>query len=479
MGEAGSYRVYSGAVIGAGLEVEEVVESFSNLFHISHDQARDFVCNRKLIKKGLNESLANTYRDKINATGLIAVVVKSEVANQPAANDDGKSDKSTVTPPAKKQTSPAAAKEESAIAQLVCPKCYLMQPKSDQCTQCDLVFSKYRDPNANHAPDELLENDSSAVVTGVFDLPGLITKNKSIIALAAGVLLLFFAFALLKTKTVEFAGPDGPDYVQKNEASDNVYQLLVAAEFDSTFTEMGPEMVKLFTEQLPAHVEERGGSAQSTAYIISMVPRAFNTEGAKVSLANWLQMSLNENEIDSLLNMYKSPTLQRASILAQQRKEGTAVHQSFLASYEHNPPDALRRRALLQLARVMGLSEFMTELWQEAQVSLFKLAAASSKAYATTEQQSRTQVRIDELQSMIPMIKPMIKEEAVKGLAWQFENYSLAELKSLHTELDTPVMRDFYNDVRRGIGHYIGDATDWLVVKTVERVAVGFAEVAE
>ncbi len=461
MGGARKYYVYSSGEIVAGFATQEVINAFAALFKISPEEATEYVKAKKLIGNALSSSEVTDYTNQIKAVGLVTVVVGEDAVNDPLTPA---SEVRAESIPVNEDTTPvdsAQKKPEPIEPQAICPKCGTMQPRADACKKCHLIFCKYSDPNY-HTRDKSEPGDVVNANDAGRGIKLSVGKYKNAIAFMLGVALVVGVFNAMKPAANSTA-VSGASFVQKSQAGPKVNQLMQTAGLNTIFIGFGKELEQLFREKLPQGVKERGGTPENAAYAISMVPNAFNEEGATVALANWLQMTLKENEIDTLIETYSLPKVGNAIEAAASAQNGTALHDSFLASYENKPPGPRRRSALLKLVEILSLDELGVMIFTQGQKSVIEVAASTVVDFKSDGGQQLTRRNTDDMRDMLPHVKPHIKEEMIKGLAWQFADYTLFELQDLAIDLNTPEVRRLHQQVGRGIENYMFDATSWLV----------------
>lgn len=466
MRETVKYRVYSGGAVDAGFEINNVVSGFATLFKVSEDQAALYVGSKKLIRKDLSEREAVVYRNKIKAIGLLAVVIGEE-----AVNDQAVPVKTVTKKPALPECQPKPEPNypsEPVGEQLICPKCSLMQPKSDECTKCGLIFSKYRDPNyrPKYEPEEAGDKtgESKDPVSGTAAFGDIVKRHKRATLFFLVFTIMLVSAALTQRSGIELAGGiGGPVFTQKSQSSAKVNQLMSVADLNSAFDGFDESLQQLFSEQLPPLVKERGGAVESVTFIKDMLPNAYNEKAGRIALSNWLQITLEDSELDELIALYQSVDVQKFTEFAGEKKEGTADHEFFLASYANNPPGQRRRQALEKLVDVTALDQFMMMVWSEGQTSIITLAASTGPGFTSKQGAERTSQSIRDMRDMLPFAQGPIREEAIKTFAWQLESFELMEIQALGRALDTPAARNLFSEIRRGVESYMEDATGWLV----------------
>ncbi len=136
MEDALTYNVVSSGKLISEFDLSDVQGAVVDLFKISPEKASSIVTKRTVLKKGLDHKQANTYKQKLESIGLEIVLKPNE--------------KKAVAPLSLslepiEEKSPAIAASEAPVAntnRVICGKCQLEQPKSNQCNGCGVYFHK-------------------------------------------------------------------------------------------------------------------------------------------------------------------------------------------------------------------------------------------------------------------------------------------------------------------------------------------------
>jgi hypothetical protein len=145
MNEMEKYNVILSPQIREGYEPGLVAQSFAELFKIPVEKAQSIVGTRKILKKDIEITKANTYLKKLKSIGLDVILEK--VDETPARLEKPKPAKPKKTvlelvPTDAEQTYDSNPSPEGASKTIICPKCQLEQAKSDQCSGCGVFFQK-------------------------------------------------------------------------------------------------------------------------------------------------------------------------------------------------------------------------------------------------------------------------------------------------------------------------------------------------
>ncbi len=145
MTDSTTYSVVMNGEISTDYELESVVDAFAKLFKITPEKANTIVGSKHVLKKDVELKVAETYKQKLRSIGLEIELVK----NEPVAT---KSNKPIETKPKPQGLALEPIQEEKQETEklspsnlssaMVCPKCSLEQPKSEQCTGCGVFVLK-------------------------------------------------------------------------------------------------------------------------------------------------------------------------------------------------------------------------------------------------------------------------------------------------------------------------------------------------
>ncbi len=130
---------------------------------VDEEKAATYLEPGKLISEGLDQADADRYRNKLEGLGLAVTLHGPSDFSTDAANAGNYiSTPASVTPIDNSSMQSTASVEPSIDTQTVafsCPKCLLVQEKSEQCTGCGIYFEKYAQ-RANRS--EALEDTTPA-----------------------------------------------------------------------------------------------------------------------------------------------------------------------------------------------------------------------------------------------------------------------------------------------------------------------------
>jgi len=169
MSENTTYSVSSMGAVLPGFDAEKVKLTFSEVFGVPAEKASVYTDNKKLIKKGLSQQDAETYRSNLEAIGLAVVIhahtpgsQKPTMVEKPVPTDSLDSlsllpsddeltasvaPAGTVAPGAAAASTKAAgdspAAAVSAAKSFSCPKCALEQAKTNECIGCGVFVDKF------------------------------------------------------------------------------------------------------------------------------------------------------------------------------------------------------------------------------------------------------------------------------------------------------------------------------------------------
>jgi len=140
MPQPSTYNVVISNQIRDGFLLNQVIDDFSAIFSIPPERVAELLKDQWVIKKDVDLATAETYREKLEAIGLV-VTLKGYVP--PASDADGSL---SLMPLDDKPASEDVADGQGGASNLnvvVCPKCHLEQPAgSDECTGCGVFMQK-------------------------------------------------------------------------------------------------------------------------------------------------------------------------------------------------------------------------------------------------------------------------------------------------------------------------------------------------
>lgn len=459
MGDTQRFNVISRGEIEQGFESQEVIKAFAALFQIPVKEAAAYVSSKKLIGNQLSSEDAAVYQDQIASVGLLTDVVAKVAANDPESIHPHKKAK----PPSPEcQAIGSDATPETSAPQVICPKCNTMQQKSEFCGTCSLVFSKYVDP-AYHK--KAASNPDAATDSNEVSDAGKPAK-KFLILMMCVVAIGLMSRLIGSIATDGISGSKSTVFIQQSTAGEKINQLMEVAQLGAIFSNMDEELELLFHEQLSFDVKEWGGSPESTAYIINSVPGAYNQTAASIGLANWLQLSLRESEIDALIDDYSTVVIQNFSKFVSADLADTEAQEMFLANYDKKPMQPGRRRALEKIVDILSLDDTGLLIFAEGAIARVRLAASTSPDFNTNAGRSEVDRKIREVTGMAPIAMPYIREEMIKNLAWSLNHYTVFELQKTARALNTPEIRKLYKELGHGMKDSVEKATYWLMIRS-------------
>ena len=160
MTDSTTYSVVMNGEISIDHELESVVDAFAKLFKITPEKANSIVGSKRVLKKDVELKVAETYKQKLRSIGLEIELVK----NVPVATKQSKTIETKPQPqpqglalePIQEEKQKKEEPTQPSISNaMVCPKCSLEQPKSDQCTGCGVFVHKVQNKvseNTNNTP---------------------------------------------------------------------------------------------------------------------------------------------------------------------------------------------------------------------------------------------------------------------------------------------------------------------------------------
>ena len=185
MGEDVTFNVRGLGQPLPGFTEPEVSDNLAKLLKTTPEKALKFVQTRGMLRRGLTETQAQRYQQRLQGAGLAVDIERIASAATPAGltlepvATEPSSDE-VVSPPAAapaaqtlaleplgdsapdaNQSNPASTQTTAAIdaadtdipqGQLACPKCGAVQPQSDQCISCGVFFHKLQTTDAIEVP---------------------------------------------------------------------------------------------------------------------------------------------------------------------------------------------------------------------------------------------------------------------------------------------------------------------------------------
>ena len=160
MTDSQTYSVVMNGEIITGYEPKSVTDAFARLFKITPEKADTIVGSKRVLKKDVELKIAETYKQKLRSIGLEIDLVKNEpVVTQPNKIIETKPKPQglalePIQEESQKKDEPPRPNISNAM---ICPKCSLEQPKSEQCTGCGVFVHKVQnkvteDTNSTFTP---------------------------------------------------------------------------------------------------------------------------------------------------------------------------------------------------------------------------------------------------------------------------------------------------------------------------------------
>ncbi len=151
MTDSTSYSVVMNGEISMGYEPESVIDAFAKLFKITPEKANTIVGSKRVLKKGLDVKVAETYKKKLESIGLEIelvrhepVVTAADKSLEPEVKSDTKPMGLALEPIQEEKETKEEPSKASMSNTIVCPKCSLEQPQTEQCTGCGVFMHKVR-----------------------------------------------------------------------------------------------------------------------------------------------------------------------------------------------------------------------------------------------------------------------------------------------------------------------------------------------
>lgn len=131
-----TYNIVTSGELSAGRDQDAAVAAFSQMFKIEPEKAEPYFGGEpKVLRKGLDSEQLKAYETALEKIGLQFEVKPNEKA-----------------PSVPSSLTMEAIHEEPAAEEgstLLCPKCRTLQPKTDTCESCGIIYEKYRAASAN------------------------------------------------------------------------------------------------------------------------------------------------------------------------------------------------------------------------------------------------------------------------------------------------------------------------------------------
>lgn len=133
-----TYNIVSSGELVDGFYLTDVQVAFAELFKCSEDKAKAVVGKKVTLKKQVDERTAKAYKSKLESIGLAVDLHANKpplglsLSLQPIEGDQTKQDSAM----------PVDNSVTGRTDTMVCPKCNLEQPKTEQCTECGVYIHK-------------------------------------------------------------------------------------------------------------------------------------------------------------------------------------------------------------------------------------------------------------------------------------------------------------------------------------------------
>ncbi len=165
MGNLPSYSVIITGGLQNGAELQQVQQSFAELFKITAEKASTIVGTKKILKKDTDYKTAQAYKQRLEKVGL--VVALREQLPTPKAIPDMELQPTEEEIQAK-QEAEETAKDAAREVYFNCPKCNLKQLKTEQCTGCGVFMHKLKNTSFQNTAS-LQQEDHSETETEISD----------------------------------------------------------------------------------------------------------------------------------------------------------------------------------------------------------------------------------------------------------------------------------------------------------------------
>lgn len=161
-----SFKVYTAGGVMDGFAESDVVSSFSQEFGVPAEKAQAFIAEKKLVRKGLSRSVAESYQHQLQAIGLPIIIAAAdgtesvgEASPKPAAPALTLAP-ATATGAVASASSSGVLNNNPGASAFHCPKCQLPQEKSEECTRCGIIFSRYETSITSQQRDGVKQGNS-------------------------------------------------------------------------------------------------------------------------------------------------------------------------------------------------------------------------------------------------------------------------------------------------------------------------------
>lgn len=132
MSESATYSVVLSGNLKSGFEPQRVIEGFARLFKLSPEKASRIIGTEFVVKRDVELQVAKSYKEKLTNIGVEVLLKRDggveELALEPVQLP-GAGDEVDKSPPGAEE--------------MLCPKCALKQPKSDECRGCGVIIHKF------------------------------------------------------------------------------------------------------------------------------------------------------------------------------------------------------------------------------------------------------------------------------------------------------------------------------------------------
>lgn len=436
-GQSDGYSVFSGGM-ESGYQRDQVVTAFASLFKLTTEKAACYVDSEKLIQNGLSQQDAKKYADRLKKIGLCVVIKGSTAANDHHVDSPVPDTQEPQNKPDPKAVPASASSSACVGAQKVCPKCNTLQPRQEVCVKCGLIFSKYTDPDRTtvETPEEKSEKNSllsdiGSVADNVNDV-----IPRKLVALCVLLVVLLTGVTYTATSLLNMKG-DLDTFAQLDRSGTQVKELIQVAGLSDAFDTFPSNIQQLFNEQFRPAVKRYGGLPARAERIMTLIPPAFTQKNADIALANYLHRNLSSAEQAEIISIMQADIVQEFN-----RHSGggdSADRDKYMRRFNRQSLQPKRLEVLKQLANDLQLEHIMLQAWTEGQSTMLQLAAMTVPGTEIHEAQNRAYN--DMSPDMIAMLKPMIKEEAIKALSWEYRDVLTADLDKYHSVIDKRIIR--------------------------------------
>jgi len=144
MSGGSNYAVFTTGNLINGFEQDDVTSSFCDLFKVSPTKAEKFITSRKIVKKNLSLEDTKAYQLKLRKIG-----VDADIGQEVNGKYKKISRQASPSEPTGLSLTPIVGASEASeptkdvpATEFACPKCKLVQTKSEQCSGCGVFFNK-------------------------------------------------------------------------------------------------------------------------------------------------------------------------------------------------------------------------------------------------------------------------------------------------------------------------------------------------